>query len=120
MKVELRHFIEFIGVMKPNSPKLLAAVARIARVYSHALDFARPKDTLSLRLAPGGSISAKIQLIKDIHEATGLGLKDSKDAADTIAAGGTFEFKFLTPDQYQGLVDMTRSLNWSPVLQLVG
>lgn len=103
MKVELEHFVEFISVMRPNSHKLHAAVAKIARVYMHAIEFAKPRDTLSLRVRPGGAIKNRISFLKAVRGATGWGLKEVIDIERALSDGHVFEFKLLRPDQVEDL-----------------
>jgi ribosomal protein L7/L12 len=64
-----------------------------------------PGNSTPVVLVAHENVRNKIQLIKHIREATGLGLKDAKDLADQLSAGHPTTAQCLSEDHALHLID---------------
>jgi ribosomal protein L7/L12 len=64
-----------------------------------------PENATPVVLVAHEDVRNKIQLIKHIREASGLGLKDAKDLADQLSAGHQPTVNCLSEDHALHLID---------------
>ncbi|MHA7813843.1 MAG: ribosomal protein L7/L12 [Phycisphaerales bacterium] len=69
-----------------------------------------PENAIPVVLISHENLRNKIQLIKHIHEASGLGLKDAKDLADQLTAGHQPTVHCLSEDHALYLIDAAAQL----------